>query len=90
MADLVYDQEKFETQLRRIDQNIKKLESEKETYEQNMEVVRKNWSGDEFNKAEPKLMEIGKTLDKAIEDQKTQKAFLEQKNSQFANQLSGF
>ncbi len=89
MPDLVYNQAKFNEQIRRIDANIKKLESEKETYQQNYEVIKRNWSGDEFNKAEPKLEQIRQTLDKAIEDQKRQRNFLENKNQDFAHQVSG-
>ena len=89
MSDLIYNQAKFDEQLRRIEQNIKKLESEKEAYEQNYEIVRKNWSGSEFEKANPKLVEIGKTLDKALEDQRKQKEYLERKNQDFASQMTG-
>jgi len=34
-------------------------------------------------------MEIGKTLDKAIEDQKQQRNYLEGKNQDFASQVTG-
>lgn len=89
MADLVYNQAKFEDQIRRLDQNIRKLESELETFNQNYDVVKRNWSGDEFNKAEPKLLEIRKTLETALNDARTQKNYLEGKNADFASQVSG-
>ena len=89
MADLVYNQAKFEDLLGRIDQNLKKLNEEKESYNQNFETVRKNWSGTEYEKAEPKLLEIGETIDKAIEDLTTQKRYLEGQNQDFASQDVG-
>ena len=89
MADLVYNQAKFDEQIRRIDQNIKKLESEREEFHRNYDIVKRNWSGDEFNKADVKLMEIDKTLNMAIEDQKKQRNYLEGKNQDFASQVSG-
>ena len=89
MADLVYNQAKFEDLLSRINQNLKKLNEEKESYNQNFETVRKNWSGTEYEKAEPKLLEIGETIDKAIEDLTTQKRYLEGQNQDFASQDVG-
>lgn len=89
MADLVYNQAKFEDLLGRINQNLKKLNEEKETYNQNFDTVRKNWSGTEYEKAEPKLTEIGKAIDKAIEDLTTQKRYLEGQNQDFASQDVG-
>ena len=89
MADLVYNQQRFNEQIRNIDQNIKKLESEREEFQRNYEIVKRNWSGNEFNKANEKLIEIEKTLNKAIEDQTKQRNFLENKNEDFASQVSG-
>ena len=89
MADLVYNQAKFEDLLGRINQNLKKLNEEKETYNQNFEKVKSNWSGTEYEKAEPKLLEIGKAIDKAIEDLTTQKRYLEGQNQDFASQDVG-
>lgn len=89
MADLVYNQAKFEEQIRRIDQNIKKMESELEEFNQNFDVIKRNWSGDEFNKAEPKLLEIKKTLETALNDSRTQRNYLDTKNQDFASQVSG-
>lgn len=89
MADLVYSQAKFEELLRRINQNLQKLNEEKATYAENFDVVRKNWSGTEYEKAEPKLIEMGNTIDKAIEDLTTQKKYLEQQNQDFASQNVG-
>ena len=90
MADLVYNQTRFEEQIRRLDQNIRELESELESFNQNYEVVKKNWMGSEFEKAEPKLLEIKKTLETALNDSKTQRNYLDKKNQDFASQLSGF
>ena len=53
------------------------------------EIVKRNWSGDEYSKAEPKLLEIRKTLETAISDLRTQRNFLDNKNQDFANQVSG-
>ena len=89
MADLMYDQERFEEQIGRLDSNISKIESELETFEQNYEVVKRNWSGTEFDKADPKLLEIKKTLEKALTDSRTQRNYLNQKNQDFASQVSG-
>ena len=89
MADLVYNQAKFEEQIRRLDQNIKKMESELEEFNRNFDVIKRNWSGDEFNKAEPKLLEIRKTLETALNDSRTQKNYLDAKNQDFASQVSG-
>ena len=90
MADLVYDQAKFDELIRRIDENINKLESEKESFERNYEIVKRNWSGTEFNIANEKLLEIQKTLDKSLEDQRKQRQYLDQKNYKFASRVSGY
>ena len=89
MADLIYNQSNFNDQIRRTDQTIKKLENEKEEFQRNYDIVKRNWSGDEFNKADAKLMEIDKTLDKVIEDQKQQRNYLQEKNDNFASQVTG-
>ena len=90
MADLIYDQAKFDELIRRIDENIRKLESQKESFEREYEIVKKNWSGTEFNTANEKLLEIEKTLNKSLEDQKRQRNYLSQKNSKFARPASGY
>ena len=89
MADLVYSQARFDELIARLDQNIRKIEGELETFEQNYQVIKANWSGSEFEKANQKLLEIKKTLETALNDNRTQKAFLEGKNASFANQTSG-
>ena len=89
MADLVYSEARFDELINRLDQNIRKIEGELETFEQNYQVVKANWSGSEFEKADQKLLEIKKTLETALSDNRTQKAFLERKNSDFASQTSG-
>lgn len=89
MADLSYNQSNFNELISRLDANIKKIEGEIETFNQNFDVIKANWSGDEFDKAEPKLMEIKTTLEKALNDQKSQKNYLETKNSDFAGIVSG-
>ncbi len=90
MADLVYDQAKFDELIRRIEENIKKLEGEKAEFEKNYDIIKRNWSGTEFNIQNEKLLEIGRSIDKAISDQRTQKNYLDQKNYRFASQVSGF
>lgn len=89
MADLVYNQSKFDDLISRLNQNIRKIESELEQFEQNYQIIKANWSGTEFEKANQKLLEIKKTLETALNDSKTQKTFLESKNTDFANQVSG-
>jgi len=90
MADLVYDQAKFDELIRRLDENISKLESEKESFEREYEKVKKNWSGTEFNSANENLLEMEKTLNNSIEAQKKQRNYLYQKNFKFSKQTSGF
>lgn len=89
MADLVYNQSNFDNLISRLNQNIRKIESELEQFEQNYQIIKANWSGTEFEKANQKLLEIKKTLETALNDSKTQKKFLESKNTDFANQVSG-
>ena len=43
--------------------------------DKNFEVVKRNWSGSEFQKAEPKLLQIGKTIDRALADQRQQRNY---------------
>ena len=90
MADLVYDQARFDELIRRIDECIRKLGEEKENFERNYEIVKRNWSGTEFNGANEKLLEIEKTLDNARADQIKQRNYLEQKNAKFARPASGY
>ena len=89
MADLDYRQSRFDELIGRLDQNIRKIESELETFEENYQVVKANWSGTEFEKADQKLLEIKTSLETALNDNRTQKKFLEEKNASFANQVSG-
>ncbi len=90
MADLIYNQAKFNDQIRRIDNNIHELEGELEEFNKNFDMIRKNWAGTEYNKAEEKLMHIKKTLETALADQRKQRNYLEQKNQDFASEVSGF
>ncbi len=89
MADLIYNQSNFNDLISRLNANIKKIEGELETFERNYQIIRANWSGTEFEKANVKLLEIKSTLERALNDQRTQKNYLEQKNINFANQISG-
>ena len=89
MADLVYDQAKMAETTNNLENNLKKLREELETFNTNYEVVRANWSGDEFNKANDKLLEIKKTLETAIADNEQQLVYLKQKNDEFARANSG-
>lgn len=89
MADLVYNQAKFNELINRLDSNITKIEGELETFERNFQIIRANWSGTEFDKAAPKLLEIKTTLERALNDQRSQKNYLERKNQDFASQVSG-
>ena len=90
MSDLIYNQAKFNEQIRRIDNNIHELEGELEEFNKNFELVKRNWSGTEYNKGEEKLMFIKKTLETALADQRKQRNYLEQKNQDFASEVSGF
>ena len=76
MADLVYSQRNFEDLLGRINDNIKELDNELGMFESAFEVVRKNWSGSEYAKAEVKFLEIEKTLKTVLDDQIKQRDYL--------------
>ena len=89
MADLIWSEAKLEQTTQRLSQNLKKLEEERECFRKEFEVIKKNWFGDEFNKAEPKLLEIEKTLNRAIEDNQKQMQYLSEKNSNFRGIVSG-
>lgn len=84
MSDLFYNQSNFENQIASLQQNIAELEGELEVFNTNFETIKANWSGTEFEKAKEKLMEIGKTLEDAINNNKQQLKFLNEKNSRFA------
>ena len=88
MADLVYNQAKMAETINNLENNLKKLREELETFNTNYEVVRANWSGDEFDKADEKLKEIRETLETAIADNERQKEYLEGKNDEFASASS--
>lgn len=89
MEDLVYNENKLSETTDNLDNNIRKLREELETFNTNYEVVRANWSGSEFNKANEKLLEIKKTLETAIADNEQQLVYLKQKNADFAEVNSG-
>ena len=90
MGDLNYNENKLSETTDNLDNNIRKLREELETFNTNYEVVRANWSGDEFNKASEKLLEIKKTLETAIADNEQQLRYLKQKNADFAEVRAGF
>ena len=89
MSDLIWSEAKLTNMISLLDRVIAKLEEELETFEKNYEVIRRNWSGDEFNKAEVKLLEIRKTLEKAINDQRQQRNYLQEKNNNFHGIVTG-
>lgn len=89
MADLVYSQAGLEDVTNRLDSNLKKLRGELETFNENYDIVKANWSGSEYEKADAKLLEIRKTLETAIADNTQQLAYLNQKNADFAEVNSG-
>lgn len=89
MADIIYNQAKLEEVTNELQGQIKKLTEELETFNQNYEVVKANWSGSEFEKADVKLKEIKSTLETAIADNKQQLVYLKQKNADFAEANSG-
>ena len=81
--EIRYNQRNFEEQLRDLNQNLKELNYERDIYQKNFDIVKKNWSGDEYNKAEVEFIRMGNTLDKAIRDLTNQKKSLEERNSEF-------
>lgn len=81
--EIRYNQRNFEEQLRDLNQNLKELNYERDIYQKNFNIVKKNWSGDEYNKAEVEFIRMGNTLDKAIRDLTNQKRSLEERNSEF-------
>lgn len=89
MADLSYNEERFTDLINRLDSNIRKIESELNTFNENYEKIKSNWSGTEFEKVNTKLLEIKETLEVALEDNRKQKQYLEQKNNDFSSQISG-
>lgn len=89
MADIIYNQAKLEEVTNELEGQIKKLNEELETFNQNYEVVKANWSGSEFEKADEKLKEIKSTIETAIADNKQQLVYLKQKNADFAEANSG-
>lgn len=90
MADLIYSQAKFDDLLNTINSNTAKLESELETFNREYEVIKRNWSGSEFDKADLKFQEMKSTIERALSDSRQQKTFLEEKNTSFANTRAGF
>ena len=90
MADLEYNQRNFEDLLNRINNNIKNLEEEQGMFQSAFDVVRRNWSGSEYNKAEVKLLQIEKTLKEVLEGQRKQRDYLSGQNDAFASQRTGF
>ncbi len=89
MADLVYNQARMTENINNLENNVAKLREELETFNTNYDVVKANWSGSEFNKADEKLLEIKKTLETAISDNEQQIKYLKQKNADFAETNSG-
>ena len=84
MADLVYNQAKMAETINNLENNLKKLREELDTFNTNYEVVRTNWSGDDFDKADEKLKKIKETLETAIADNERQKEYLAGQNDEFA------
>ena len=89
MSELIWSEAKLTNMISLLDRVIAKLEGEVDTFEKNYEIIRRNWAGDEFNKADVKLLEIRKTLITAINDQKQQRNYLIEKNNNFHNIVTG-
>ena len=89
MADLIWSEAKLQQMIDLLNRVITKLESKLEDFDKNYEVVKRNWSGTEFQKADVKLLEIRKTLQRAIDDNKQQRQFLMEKNNNFHGIVSG-
>lgn len=89
MDDFSYSQRNFEDLLGRINNNIKELENELEMFESAFGIVRENWSGSEYAKAEVKFLEIEKTLKTVLDDQIKQRNYLAGQNDAFASQATG-
>lgn len=88
--DFSWNGRNFEQLINDLDQNIRELMTERAEFGKYHEVVKRNWFGDEFQKAEVKLDEIDKSLDKIIKDQTTQRNDLQQRNEDFASTSTGF
>ena len=89
MSELIWSEAKLTNMISLLDRVIANLEGELETFEKNHDVIKRNWSGDEFNKAEVKFLEIRKTLETAINDQKKQRNYLVEKNNNFHGIVTG-
>ena len=89
MSDFVWSEAKMGQTTGRLQQNVRKIDEHIDTFDKNFEVIKRNWSGDEFNKAEPKLLEIRKTLQTAKEDNEKQLQYLAEKNSNFHGIATG-
>ena len=84
-----YSQSNFENQLRELVQNLKELDFERENYIRNYNIIKKNWSGNEFNKADVHFMKMKNILDTVITDLTNQKNSLERRNQEFIRANGG-
>lgn len=89
MSELIWSEAKLTNMISLLDRVIAKLEGEREQFGKLRDIVRRNWSGNEFNKADQKFEEIDKTLDVAITDQKKQRNYLIEKNNNFHGIVTG-
>lgn len=84
-----YSQSNFENQLRELVQNLKELDFERENYIRNYNIIKKNWSGNEFNKADVHFIKMKNILDTVITDLTNQKNSLEKRNQEFIKANGG-
>ena len=89
MDDLMHNQAKFSNTILELRGCITKLENELASFNHNYNVIKRNWSGTEFDKATLKLEEIKNTLEKAITDNNNQIKYYENQNDDFASIHTG-
>ena len=89
MAEFVWNQQNLSEQIQRLKQNRSKLQGNLDEYEKQREVVKRNWSGDEFEKADVKMIEAIKTCRDTIDQLDQQIKYLENKNNNFSEIVSG-
>lgn len=89
MADLIWNESKLRQMIERLNQIIIKLEEKLETFNKNFDIIRRNWSGDEYNKAEQRLLAVKKSLETVLDDERRQKLYLTEKNNSFHDIVSG-
>lgn len=89
MDDLIHNQNNLNDVINNLNSCISKLESELNTFNSEVEVIKRNWSGTEFEKANVRLGEIKETLERAIADNREQVKYYENQNNDFTSIQTG-